>query len=63
MYIDQLSSLRNPKIKELIVLQEKSKERRDKGLFIVEGIRELEVCIKGGYEIDTLLFIPEQYPL
>jgi len=63
MYIDQLSSLRNPKIKELIVLQERSKERRDKGLFIVEGIRELEVCIKGGYEIDTLLFIPEQYPL
>lgn len=61
MYIDLLSSLRNPKIKELITLQEKSKERREKGLFIVEGVRELEACIKGGYEIDTLLFLPEQF--
>jgi len=62
MYTDQLSSLKNPKIKELIVLQERSKERREKGLFIVEGIRELEACISGGYEIESLFFVPEQYP-
>lgn len=62
MYIDQLSSLKNQKIKELIILQEKSKERRDKGLFVVEGVRELDACLKFGYDIDTLLFFPEKFP-
>ncbi len=62
MYTDQLSSLKNPKIKEIIALQEKSKERREKEVFIVEGIRELEACISGGYEIDSLFYVPEQYP-
>ncbi|MEN6618591.1 MAG: RNA methyltransferase [Rikenellaceae bacterium] len=61
MYIDNLSSVKNQKIKELIALQERSKERKDKGLFIVEGVRELEACIKCGYEIDTILFLPEEY--
>jgi len=62
MYIDLLSSIKNKKIKELIILQERSKERRDKGLFIVEGVRELEACIKFGYDIDTLLFLPDKFP-
>lgn len=63
MYIDPLSSFRNPLIKELLVLQESSKERKAKELFIVEGIRELESCINGGYRIDTVLFSPDLFPV
>ncbi|OFY41591.1 MAG: rRNA methyltransferase [Bacteroidetes bacterium GWF2_40_14] len=60
--MDSLSSTKNPKIKELIELQEKSRERREKGLFIVEGIRELEACIRNGYEIESLFFFSDEYP-
>ncbi len=61
MYTDLLSSLKNPKIKELLLLKEKSKERREKGLFVVEGIREMEASVIAGYKIDTVFFVPEQY--
>jgi len=47
--IDNLTSAQNPKIKELLALQEKSKLRRENGLFIVEGRREIEHCINAGY--------------
>lgn len=63
MYIDTLSSVKNPRIKELVTLQERSRERRESGLFVVEGIRELEACIKGGFVIETLFFQPEIFPL
>jgi TrmH family RNA methyltransferase len=62
MYTDLLSSQKNPKIKELLFLKEKSKERREKGLFVVEGIREMEAAIGAGYKVDTVFFVPEQYP-
>jgi len=62
MFIDNLSSTKNPKIKELIELQEKSRERREKGLFVVEGVREVEACISHGYKIESLFFFPDEYP-
>ena len=40
-------------------LQEKAKARRQSGTFLMEGKREIEIAIKGGYEIETLLFLPE----
>lgn len=63
MYIDTLSSVKNPRIKELVTLQERSRERRESGLFVVEGIRELEACIKGSFVIETLFFQPDIFPL
>ena len=49
-----LSSTQNPKIKKLLALQQKSSLRRETGLFVVEGRREIQQCIDAGYEIDTL---------
>ena len=46
----QIESLQNPKIKNLLKLQEKSRERKTQGLFIVEGKQENELAVKGGYE-------------
>lgn len=59
MRIESITSAQNPKIKDLLALQEKSKERRRKGLFVVEGRRELIHCIEAGYEPHTLFTCPE----
>lgn len=54
MRIETVTSAQNPKIKDLLALQEKSKERRKKGLFVVEGRRELIHCIEAEFEPYTL---------
>ena len=54
MRTENITSAQNQKIKDLLALQEKSKERRKKGLFVVEGRRELLHCIEAGYEPFTL---------
>lgn len=57
--MERLTSAQNPKIKRLIELQQKSQERRNSGLFVVEGRREIERCINKGYQVDTLFWCPE----
>ena len=59
MRTEQITSAQNPKIKNLLLLQEKSKVRREQGLFVVEGRRELEHCLEGGYSVRTLFICPE----
>ena len=51
----QITSAQNPFIKSLVLLQEKSKARKQSGTFLIEGIREIELAIKGNYEIETIL--------
>jgi len=55
----QITSVQNPFIKSLIQLQEKAKARKKSGSFLIEGMREIELAIKGNYEIETILFLPE----
>lgn len=55
----QITSIQNPYIKSLALLQEKAKTRKQTGTFLIEGQREISIAIKGGYEIETLLFVPE----
>ncbi|MCW2119880.1 TrmH family RNA methyltransferase [Flavobacterium sp. 7A] len=55
----QISSIQNPYIKSLVLLQDKAKNRKQTGTFIIEGKREIEIAIKGGYTIQTVLFYPE----
>jgi len=52
--METITSAQNPKIKELLALQEKSRLRREKGLFVVEGRRELGHCLDAGYRARTL---------
>lgn len=52
-----IESLQNPLIKNILKLQEKSRERRKQKLFVVEGKREIELALKGKYEISSLLFV------
>lgn len=55
----QITSVQNPYIKTLVQLQEKAKARKQSGTFLIEGKREIELAIKGNYEIDTILYCNE----
>ena len=57
--METITSTQNPKIKHLLLLQQKSSARRADGLFVVEGQRELEHCITAGYCPDTIFVCPE----
>ncbi|PWA06095.1 TrmH family RNA methyltransferase [Flavobacterium psychrotolerans] len=58
----QITSVQNPFIKSLVLLQEKAKARKQSGTFLIEGQREIALAIKGGYKIETILFSPELIP-
>ena len=58
-----ITSAQNPKIKELLALQEKSRLRRKEGLFVLEGRRELERCVAAGMKVRTLFVCPEIFGL
>lgn len=55
----QITSVQNPFIKSLVQLQEKAKIRKQTGTFLVEGQREIELALKGGYEVDVILICPD----
>ena len=55
----KIDSTQNSLIKQCLVLLEKSRERRKQGLFLVEGQREIQLAIRGGYKLQTLLFCEE----
>jgi RNA methyltransferase, TrmH family len=54
-----ISSVQNPYIKSLVQLQEKAKARKQTGTFLIEGQREISLALKGGYVLQTILFVPE----
>ena len=55
----KIESLQNPLIKHLVQLQTKSKLRKQTQTFLIEGVREISLALKGGYELETALFWPE----
>ena len=61
MNYKEISSTQNPYIKQLVLLKEKSRERKKSGFFLIEGIREISLAIKGEYKLDTILFYPELF--
>ncbi len=55
-----ITSLQNPKIKNLVRLRER--RQRDKSvLFLIEGYRELLRAVDSGIEIDEFYFCPELF--
>lgn len=55
----QISSMQNPRIKQLLQFQQKSSERRKAGVFVVEGRRELQHCVEAGFTVLSVFFCPE----
>lgn len=54
-----ITSTQNPRIKHLLLLQQKSAQRRADGLFVVEGRREVEHCLEAGFKIRTVFVCEE----
>ncbi len=52
----QITSIQNQLVKDIFQLQEKSKARKKTGLFVIEGIREIEIALKNDFEVVQLLF-------
>lgn len=57
-----ITSPQNPKIKNIIAL-EKSRERTQQHVFVMEGMRELSLAAAAGYEMVTVFFCPEIVPV
>ncbi|MCL7754126.1 RNA methyltransferase [Polaribacter sp. Z022] len=55
----EITSIHNSYVKNLLKLQEKARERKKQGLFIIEGKREISLAISAKYEFDTILYFPE----
>lgn len=54
-----ITSHKNPLIKEIILLQEKSRHRNKTSKFIIEGLRELRIALSANYVLEKVLFCPE----
>ena len=62
MRSESVTSAQNAKIKALLALQEKSRARKEAGLFVMEGRRELGHCLDAGFRPRTLFACPEIIP-
>ena len=57
--MEKITSMQNAKVKRVVALQQKSAERRREGVFVVEGRRELEHCLEGGFAVESVFICPE----
>jgi TrmH family RNA methyltransferase len=53
-----ITSLQNPLIKNVLLLSEKSRERKAQHRIVIEGLREIRLAIMGGFCITDLLYAP-----
>jgi len=60
--IETISSTKNQRIKDLLSLMEKSRARREAGLFPVEGVREIEHALEAALVPQTLFWCREILP-
>lgn len=65
--MEPITSLQNPRIKNILKLSTKARERKEQNLFLIEGAREISLAIAGGYIFDSVficreLFIKTDYP-
>lgn len=62
MRTEPITSVRNPKIKEAVSLGYRSDVRRERGLFLVEGRREVGRCLTSGFNARCIFWCPELLP-
>lgn len=55
----EITSIHNSYVKNVLKLQEKSRERKKQNRFIIEGKREISLAIDTNFEFETILFYPE----
>jgi TrmH family RNA methyltransferase len=56
---ETISSLSNKRIKNIVVLMRKQSERKEQGLMVVEGEKEILQCLQSGIFVDTCFICPK----
>tara|TARA_B100000686_G_C16806128_1_gene990630 strand:- start:16920 stop:17696 length:777 start_codon:yes stop_codon:yes gene_type:complete len=59
--VNYISSIQNPIIKNLLLLQKKSRERKKQKSFVVEGKREIKRALMAGYTFKFILFVKDHH--
>jgi RNA methyltransferase, TrmH family len=54
-----ISSLQNPLIKNVLLLTEKPRARKEQNRIVIEGLREIRLAMAGGFVITDLLYTPD----
>jgi len=54
-----ITSTSNPRIRNVVKLIDKASERRQQGLFVVEGFREITMALRNDFEINQLYICSE----
>jgi len=54
---DKITSFQNPRVKEVVKMH-RSRVRKEKGLIIVEGLREILMAKEAGFKIEYLMICP-----
>ncbi len=57
-----IDSTQNERIKRLRLLYEKSAVRRREQLFVVEGLREVALCVRANFALQSVFYCPELLP-
>jgi TrmH family RNA methyltransferase len=55
----QITSLQNPLIRNILLLEEKPRERRQQNLAVIEGIREVRLALASGFTVPLILWCKE----
>jgi TrmH family RNA methyltransferase len=53
-----ITSTHNPAIKNILLLQEKPRARKEQDLIVIEGVREVALAMAAGFELTALYFCP-----
>lgn len=56
-----ISSTANPRVKNIVALQKKAKERKSQGLFVIEGRKMLEEVLRDAPDKVAELYVTEAY--
>ena len=59
--MEKIVSAQNSRIKNIQKLSAKSKERKEQGLFVIEGAREISLALAGSYHFDSVFYCPELF--
>lgn len=59
MLLKTITSLQNPFIKDLLLLEEKPRARKEQKKFVIEGEREILLALAGGINVTDLCYVPE----
>ncbi|MBP1618550.1 MAG: SpoU [Bacteroidetes bacterium] len=65
--MEKILSIDNDRVKNVVKLAGKSRERKSQKLFVIEGARELSIALESGHEIDAVfvcfdIFQKSEYP-